>query len=94
MKSFISTIVTAVALTSGFASVASAASFSEAPEYSNGVSTLSRMSVAASAAGAAAPMEATFIPTVASKLSRDQVIAELNAAPKQVQNELTASHLN
>jgi hypothetical protein len=94
MKSFISTIVTAIALTSGFATVASAASFSEATEYSSSISTASRMSVAASAAAAAAPMEATVIPTVASKLSRDQVLAALKAAPCQIQNELTASQLN
>jgi hypothetical protein len=94
MKSIISTIVTAIALTSGFVSVASAASFSEAPEYRSSASTLSRMTVAASAASAAAPMEATFIPTVASKLSRDDVIKALKAAPRQIQNELTASQLN
>jgi hypothetical protein len=94
MKSFISTIVTAVALTSGFATVASAASFSEATEFSPSLSTLSRMSVAASAAAAAAPMEATAIPKAASTLSRDQVRKELKAAPRQIQNELTASQLN
>jgi hypothetical protein len=94
MKSFISTIVTAAVLTSGFATVASAASFSEATEFSPSVSTLSRMSVAASAAAVAAPMEATAIPTVASTLSREQVRNELKAAPRQIQNELTASQLN
>jgi hypothetical protein len=94
MKSFISTIVTAVALTSGFATVTSAASFSEATEFSPSLSTLSRMTVAASAAAAAAPMEATAIPKAASILSRDQVRKELKAAPRQIQNELTASQLN
>jgi hypothetical protein len=94
MKSFISTIATAIALTSGFATVASAASFSEATEFSPSVSTLTRMSVATSAAAAAAPMEATAIPTVASKLSRDQVLNALKASPRQIQNELTASQLN
>jgi hypothetical protein len=94
MKSFISTIATAIALTSGFATVASAASFSEATEFSSGVSTLSRMTVAASAASAAAPMEATAIPTASSTLTREQVLKDLKAAPRQIQNELTASQLN
>jgi hypothetical protein len=94
MKSFISTIVTTIALTAGFTSVASAATFSEAPEFSPSVSSLSRMSVAASATSAAAPMEATYIPTFTSKLTREQVIAALKAAPQKIQNELTASHLN
>jgi hypothetical protein len=94
MKSLISNVVTVVALSSGFVSTANAASFSEAPEYSNGASTLSRAVVAAGAAAAAAPMESTVIPNVASVLSRDEVRKALKAAPRQIQNELTASQLN
>jgi hypothetical protein len=93
MKSFISTIAAAIVLSTGFASVASAASFSEAPEFRSGsTSTVSRAAVAASAVGAMAATEATFIPVAKSTLSRDEVCKDVSLQARV--NELTASNLN
>jgi TolA-binding protein len=94
MKSFITSVVTAIVFTSGFAATASAASFSEAPEYSTGVSTLSRATVAAAALGAASVSEATQISTALSTLSRDEVCKDVVGANSGKFNELTASNLN
>jgi hypothetical protein len=93
MKSFISTLAAAIVLSTGFASVASAASFSEAPEFRAGsASTVSRAAVAASAVGAMAATEATFIPVAKSTLSRDEVCKDVSLQARV--NELTASNLN
>jgi hypothetical protein len=93
MKSVISTIAAALVLSAGFATSASAASFSEAPEFrSGGTSTVSRSAVAASAIGAMSANEATIIPVAKSTLSRDEVCKDV---PTQARfNELTASNLN
>jgi putative effector of murein hydrolase len=92
--SAISTVTTAIVLATGFAASASAATFSEAPEFRSGASTLSRATVAASALGAARISEATQFGSAVSSLSRDEVCKELAAVGPSKLNELTASNLN
>jgi hypothetical protein len=94
MKSFIASVSTVIVLATGFATSASAASFSEAPEFKPSASTLSRAAVAVGALGAAAVSEATQFNASKSTLSRDEVCKEVTSVTAAKFNELTASNLN
>jgi hypothetical protein len=91
-KLVLASIATIVTLSANFAS---AASFSEAPEYRSGVSTLSRGQVTSAIMGAGAVSEATLISAAKSTLSREEVAKQarehLNLNYRF--NELTASQL-
>jgi hypothetical protein len=96
MKSSKLVLASIAAIVTLSANFASAASFSEAPEYRSGMSTLSRDQVVSAIMGASAIGEATHITSSKSTLSREQVAKEarehLNLNYRD--NELTASHLN
>jgi hypothetical protein len=89
-KFVLASIATIVTLSANFAS---AASFSEAPEFRSGMSTLTRTQVTSAIMGAGMASEATVISAAKSTLSREEVAKQarehLNLNYRF--NELTAS---
>jgi hypothetical protein len=96
MKSSKFVLASIAAIVTLSANFASAASFSEAPEYRSGISTLSRDQVVSAIMGAGMASEATVIAASKSTLSRDEVAkqARENLNLNYRFNELTASQLN
>jgi hypothetical protein len=96
MKSSKLVLASIAAIVTLSANFASAASFSEAPEFHSGMSTLSRAQVTSAIMGAGAASEATVFIVAKSTLSRDEVAKQaretLNLNYRF--NELTASQLN
>jgi hypothetical protein len=92
-KLVLATVATFITLSANFAS---AASFSEAPEFRTGMSTQSRDQVVSAIMGAGIVGEATVITPAKSTLSRAEVAKQareqLNLNYRS--NELTASQLN
>jgi hypothetical protein len=91
-KLVLASIATIATLSANFAS---AASFSEAPEFRSGMTALTRTQVTSAIMGAGMASEATVIPTAKSTLSREEVSKQ---AREQLNlnyrfNELTASNL-
>ncbi len=96
MKSSKFVLASIAAIVTLSANVSSAASFSEAPEFRSGMSTLSRNQVASAIMGAGMASEATVFTAAKSTLSREEVAKQarehLNLNYRF--NELTASQLN
>lgn len=95
MKSSKFVLASIAAIVTLSANFASAASFSEAPEFRSGMSTLSRDQVVSAIMGAGMASEATVITSAKSTLSREEVAKQ---ASEQLTlnyrfNELTASQL-
>lgn len=94
MKSIIATIIAAAAFS---ANVATAATFSEAPEFRSEASKLTRTQVVSAIMGAASIGEATVIKPAKSTLTRAEVAKQAFDATHSLNyrfHELTASGIN
>jgi hypothetical protein len=94
MKSIIAAIIAVTAFSANFAT---AASFSEAPEFRSDASKLTRTQVVSAIMGAASLGEATVITPTKSTLARAEVAKQAFDATNSLNyrfNELTASGTN